>query len=165
MTDSSIYIRPAGSDDKEALADIISTSYRDVAVRFELTAENCPKHPSNCTLCWIEGDVDRGAKYYLLMAQDKPIGCVAVEMADQEVAYLERLAVLPEYRGQEYGTQLARHAMDLAQKEGAARMSIGIIAAQTELKQWYGSLGFNEGETRDFDHLPFMVTFMSYTFP
>ena len=164
MSSASIHIRAAGSDDRELLANIISTSYRDVAERFQLTAENCPKHPSNCTVRWIEGDVDRGAKYYLLMAQDKPIGCVAVEMADREVAYLERLAVLPEYRGKGYGRLLARHAMDLAQKKGAAQMSIGIIAAQTELKQWYDSLGFNEGETKEFDHLPFMVTFMSYQF-
>ena len=83
-------------------------------------------------------------------------------MANQEVAYLERLAVLPEYRGQGYGTRLARHAMASAQKKGAARMSIGIVAAQTELKQWYDRLGFKEGETKGFDHLPFMVTFMSY---
>lgn len=35
-------------------------------------------------------------------------------------------------------------------------------AAQTELKEWYQRLGFIEGETREFEHLPFSVTFMSY---
>jgi hypothetical protein len=41
-------------------------------------------------------------------------------------------------------------------------VSIGIIADHTILKNWYLKLGFIEGKTKSFDHLPFDVTFMSY---
>ena len=92
------------------------------------------------------------------------MGCVAVEIAEARVAYLERLAVLPPNRRRGYGSLLAQHALNLARKEGVDTVSIGIVAAQTELKHWYAGLGFFEGETKRFDHLPFRVTFMSYSF-
>jgi hypothetical protein len=41
-------IREADPDDKVLLTRLIRDSYRDVAERFNLTPENCPKHPSNC---------------------------------------------------------------------------------------------------------------------
>ena len=40
--------------------------------------------------------------------------------------------------------------------------SIGIIAKDTGLKQWYQRLGFNAGPIKTFDHLPFEVAFLSY---
>jgi hypothetical protein len=30
------------------------------------------------------------------------------------------------------------------------------------LKQWYQRIGFEEGKTEEFSHLPFQVTFMIY---
>jgi hypothetical protein len=45
---------------------------------------------------------------------------------------------------------------------GARRVNIGIIAEQTELKKWYKGIGFIEGESKEFPHLPFRVAFMSY---
>jgi hypothetical protein len=30
------------------------------------------------------------------------------------------------------------------------------------MKDWYKRLGFVEGESKEFSHLPFRVTFMSY---
>jgi len=45
---------------------------------------------------------------------------------------------------------------------GAHRVSIGIIAEHTELKNWYKRIGFVEGESKEFPPLPFRVTFMSY---
>jgi hypothetical protein len=50
-----------------------------------------------------------------------------------------------------------------AKRSGAHRVSIGVIAEQTELKSWYQKIGFIEAETKEFAHLPFRVTFMSYT--
>jgi len=41
-------------------------------------------------------------------------------------------------------------------------VSIGIIANDTQLKQWYKKIGFAEGETRKYEHLPFDVMFMTY---
>jgi len=156
-------IRKAITTDVAVLASVIRKSFRDVADRFSLTPQNCPKHPSNCTAGWIESDLARGVQYFILSQDDKPVGCVGLEHPRRDLCYLERLSVLPEWRQNGFGRTLARHAMERAKADGAKKISIGIIADQTELKHWYGGLGFVNIQTQIFSHLPFEVRFMEHT--
>ena len=157
-----INIRQAGSGDSSTLSGIIRESFRDVAVRFGLTYENCPKHPSNCTREWVDNDFSRGAIYYLLECDGTPAGCVALETAGPDLCYLERLAVLPACRRKGCGNALVDHIFTRAKALGKKQISIGIISEQTDLKRWYQKIGFVEGDTKEFAHLPFIVTFMKY---
>jgi GNAT superfamily N-acetyltransferase len=158
--DQSITIRDAASEDAAVLAGLIRESFRNVAVRFGLTPENCPKHPSNCTTVWIESDRSRGVRYFILSQNGESIGCVGLESPSPDLCYLERLAVLPGKRLRGFGRMLAEHALACARAGGARKVSIGIIADQTELKRWYADLGFAEVQTKTFQHLPFKVSFM-----
>ena len=151
----------ATQDDADRLTELIRRSFADVARRFELTPENCPKHPSNYTREWVEKDLERGVHYYILTVAGAAVGGVGVEQASPVTCYMERLAVLPEHRGNGYGTRLARHAVNRAKEMGAATVGIGIIAADTGLKNFYTTLGFEAGETQSFAHLPFEVAFMT----
>lgn len=164
MDESNLYdIRKAGQDDIPSLAQIIRHSYKDVARRFDLTPQNCPKHPSNYTNHWVQRDIDRGVVYYSLEKEREICGCVALEKAGPNLCYLERLSILPQHRRQGLGALLVRHIFKEARALDASSVGIGIIARQEELKQWYIRLGFVEGETKAFDHLPFKVTFLTYT--
>ncbi len=154
-------IRRARDSDIPLLADLIRRAYRDVAHRFGLTAENCPKHPSNCTSHWIRRDLDRGVRYFIYDIDAATVGCAAFEMAQERMAYLERLCVLPEHRRRGYGKALAEYVMAQAKRSGADRVGIGIIADQSDLKRWYRAIGFVEGESKSFAHLPFRVTFLT----
>ena len=158
-------IRAATIDDVSILSGLICHCYRDVAHRFGLTPENCPKHPSNCTEEWIQNDFSRAVSYYILEHNSLPAGCAALEMPDPGLGYLERLAVLPANRRKGFGRRLIDHVFSRAQDSGIKKISIGIIAAQTELKRWYQKIGFVEGDTKEFKHLPFLVTFMTYNLP
>ena len=153
-------IREATIDDTEVIAKIIAEAHRDVAQRFSLTPDNCPKHPSNCNKSWIQSDIARGVQYFLLSHENNLIGCVALEIPNTNVCYLERLSVLPEKRGKHFGINLVQHTIDYAESKGVHKVSIGIIAEHTELKDWYKNLGFIEVETKSFPHLPFQVCFM-----
>ena len=133
-----------------------------MAERFGLTVENCPRHASNCTADWIEKDMDRGVTYFVLESEGRVVGSVALERAKPEVCYLERLAVLPDQRKRGFGKALVAHVLSEAGKLGCRDVSIGVIADQAELKDWYRRLGFVETENREFAHLPFLVTFMLY---
>ena len=154
-------IRTACPGDEEMLSRLIRQSFKDVARRFGLTLQNCPKHPSNCSAQWLKNDFLRGVSYYILELEGQPAGCAAFELADPGLGYLERLAVLPPFRCNGYGLCLVDHVFAAAKARGAKYLSIGIIAGQTELKHWYQKVGFVEDETRTFEHLPFAVTFMS----
>ncbi len=163
MTNKWVHIRGAKSTDVLVLADLIRAAYRDVADRFQLTQTNCPKHPSNCTDEWIEKDLaPRGVRYFILELQGSPVGSIAIESASVDLCYLERLAVLPHTRNKGYGHQLVEHVFETARQLGLKIISIGIIAQQTDLKQWYQKIGFIEGEIKEFKHLPFQVRFMTY---
>lgn len=135
-------------------------SFRTVAERFGLTAENCPRHPSNCTAEWVESEMDEGVRYFVLEDDDGPCGCVALERRDAETCYLERLAVLPEHRHRGHGRALVQHALAEARRLGAERVELAMIAGDGRLRRWYEEFGFRLKETRTFDHLPFEVTFM-----
>jgi N-acetylglutamate synthase-like GNAT family acetyltransferase len=155
-------IRICTKKDTQILAEIIQRSFRDVAERFGLTPENAPSHPSNCTVDWIRKDMERGVTYFAIENKNHVVGCVALEQASTEVCYLERLAVLPDQRRRGLGKALVNHALSEAKRLGVNYVSIGIIAEHTELKDWYKGLGFVEGESKEFPHLPFRVTFMAY---
>jgi len=157
------YISKAGVDDIDTLATVIGKAYRDVAERFDLTPQNCPKHPSNCTDQWVQSDMDRGVVYYMLEINGVKCGSAALEKAGTDICYLERLSVLPAYRRQGLGTMMVRHIFKEAKRLGVSSVGIGIIARQHELKQWYLQLGFVENETKSYDHLPFEVMFLSYS--
>ena len=161
-TDTNMQIKVANLDDVAILSGLVRNSYRDVAQRFDLTSENCPKHPSNCTDDWIRNDFTRGVSYYIIAHNGRPTGCAALEIPEPDLGYLERLAVLPADRRQGIGRRLVDHVFNRAKAAGVKKISIGIIGAQTDLKRWYQKIGFIEGATKEFEHLPFRVTFMTF---
>jgi predicted GNAT family N-acyltransferase len=61
------------------------------------------------------------------------------------------------------GRALVERALADTRRSGASTVSLGIIAAQKELRDWYESIGFIVTETKAFPHLPFHVTLMAYT--
>ncbi len=155
-------IRRATIDDIPVLIDLIRQSFRDVAKRFGLTRKNCPTHPSFYTADRMRSDFEKNIQYFLLQNENLPAGCVALERAAPDTCYLERLGILPEKRRKGFGTALVQHVFSEASSLGAKRISIGIIANDNELKSWYVNIGFSEKETKEFTHLPFLVTFMIY---
>ena len=155
-------IRICTKEDVQVLAKTIRSSFLDITERFGLTPENAPRHPSNCTVDWIQKEMEDGVTYFAIENENHVFGCIALEQANSEVCYLERLAVLPNQRRSGFGKALVEHALSEAKLHGFNYISIGIIAEQTELKKWYTGLGFVEGESKEFPHLPFRVTFMSY---
>ena len=156
-------IREAGAQDLATLAQLVRESNKDVAVTFGLTADNCPKHTSLCTEDWVRADFARGERYFILEDRGAPVACVAYENPSPGLAYLNRLSVLPAYRRRGVGERLVGHIVDLARAASIATISIGVIGEHGELQRWYRKLGFVDGETRRFAHLPFTVKYMSCT--
>jgi len=153
-------IRAASAQDASTLAHLISSANREVATRFGLTQENCPKHPSFCTADWVLADMARGECYFLAEETSGPIACVAFEVAGAALAYLNRLSVLPAQQRQGVGAQLVQHVLQLARATHVQRLSIGVIAQHSALQHWYHQFGFVTAETKHFAHLPFSVTYM-----
>lgn len=155
-------IREATSADQATIARLVSESNKDVAIRFGLNATNCPKHPSFCTPAWVEADFARGERYFILEHESVPVACVAYERPTAELAYLNRLSVLPAFRRRGIGARLVEFIIRQAQADAAKTISIGVIGDHVGLQAWYAKLGFVPGENKRFAHLPFSVTYMSF---
>ncbi len=157
-------IRIGTKADLGILVDVIQNSFQDVAERFGLTPQNSPTHPSNCRPEWLVREMDRGVTYYILETAGRSVGCAALEKINDQVCYLERLAVLPEVRRKGYGEALVRHVLSQARLLNVYRVQIGIIADHRELHDWYEKFGFEDTESKTFPQLVFQVTFMAYYF-
>lgn len=162
---TAMQIREATTEDLATIAMLVSESNKDVAVKFGLNAENCPKHPSFCTEAWVKADLARGETYFILEVNSKPIACVAYESPSTGLAYLNRLSVLPAHRNRGAGARLVQHIVQHARSASIQTISIGVIGEHIELQRWYDKLGFRDGETKHFPHLPFSVKYMAYEVP
>lgn len=149
------------SSDIDVLVEIIRTSFQAVAERFGLTPHDSPTHPSNCRAEWLLREMNRGVTFYLLEVDDQPVGCAALERVNDEVIYLERLAVLPGQRRLGFGEALVRHILSKARLVHARRVDIGIIAEDQDLASWYAKLGFEEVESEKYPQLICRVAFMT----
>jgi GNAT superfamily N-acetyltransferase len=139
---------------------VIQNSFRTVAEEFSLTIENCPTHPFFVTIQQLKVLKAKGVRLFGLFLSADQVGFVAVERANETLYYMEKLAVLPEYRHKGYSTKLVAFVLDYVRNGGGQRLSIGIIDEHKVLKDWYGKLGFVEISTTKFPHLPFTVCFM-----
>jgi diamine N-acetyltransferase len=154
------HIRRATEGDISLLTNLIRNSFKDVANQFNITPENCPTHPSNCTSDWVKTELKKGTEYFIVSDESAPVGCVAMEKANREVYFLERLAVLPEYRDKGYGHTLVDYCFMQAKERMAKRVEAGVIADHVELVEWYRRLGFRFKQRARFNHIPFPVAFM-----
>jgi ribosomal protein S18 acetylase RimI-like enzyme len=150
-------VTPAMLDD---CAKVIRESFITVANDFNLTRENAPTNPA-----FIEGDTlnkmyEKNISMFTVYKSDVQIGFVAIEKADDTLYYMEKLAILPEYRHKGYGIKVMDFVMRFVKSRGGKRVSIGIINENTVLKNWYISYGFRETGTKTYPHLPFTVCFM-----
>jgi ribosomal protein S18 acetylase RimI-like enzyme len=150
-------------DDLKESAKAIRDSFITVANEFCLTQENCPTNPTFISFEKLKELSEKGVKMFGLFCDEKQSGFVAIEKSDNGIYYMEKLAILPEYRHIGFGKKLMNFVFDYVKQENGRKVSIGIINENTVLKNWYKNNGFIETGIRTFDHLPFLVCFMEKT--
>ena len=161
MAGPEISIREFGKD--EYLGNsltVIQESFLTVAGEFNFTEENCPSNPAFTKPEKLEQMRDSGISMFGLFEGGRQIGFVALERATNQLFYIERLAVLPEFRHKGYGKALLDFAFDYLKAQGAKQASIGIVNENSVLKHWYRCYGFQEIDLKKYEHLPFTVCFM-----
>ncbi|MGE5398508.1 MAG: GNAT family N-acetyltransferase, partial [Chitinophagales bacterium] len=142
---------------------IIRESFKTVADEFHLTKENAPTNPAFIGLDVLIGMYEKKIVMFAVMDNQKYIGFVAIERANDKTYYMEKLAVIPEYRHKGYGKAIMDFVVNHVKEKEGIKISIGIINENTVLKSWYLNYGFVEYETKVFGHLPFTVCLMEKT--
>jgi len=149
-------------DDFQLLAKLLNDSFMTVAHEFGITKKNCPFHNAFISSDMLKSKLANNREFYRLDVNEKPVGFIAIEKSEKEkdTFYIEKVAVLPDYRHNGLGKQLMDFATERIKELGGKRVSIGLIDLHDTLKQWYKNQGYIETGTKVFDHLPFNVCFM-----
>ena len=92
-------------------------------------------------------ETDDRAWHIMMFDGDKPIAnCRVFESGQKGTFILGRLAVLKEYRGKDYGSELVKEAETLVTQKGGSRIT---LHAQCRVQKFYNTLGFQEYGTAD----------------
>lgn len=152
----------SGSDLSMAI-EILNKSHQTIAVEFGFTKQNNPTNNAFIDEQTLRTQLSKGIDLYVMSLDKKQIACIAIEKSLKEVGtfYIEKVSVIPEYRHRGYGEMLMDFATKKIKELGGKTISIALIDSNTRLKKWYNSQGFIETGTKDFNHLPFRVCFMS----
>ncbi len=141
-------------------AKIIRDSFITVANDFDLTKENAPTNPAFIEVDALNKMYEKNIDMFIVAKKDAYIGFVAIEKANDEMYYMEKLATVPEYRHKGYGKRMMDFVVSYVKDREGKKISIGIINENEVLKKWYLSYGFVEKEIKVFNHLPFTVCLM-----
>jgi len=153
-------IRPIGINDLQDCLRVINESFATVAKEFNLTEQNCPRHPSFMKIDTLQKRFAEGYQMFGLYDQEKLVGYVSMSIDENNAAELHNLSVLPDYRHKGYGKNLLDYCEKRAKELGCGKIKIEIIEENKILKDWYLKNGFNHLFAKKFDHLPFTVGFM-----
>jgi ribosomal protein S18 acetylase RimI-like enzyme len=150
-------------DDLTRVVRVLNESHGTVAEEYGFTKETNPTNSA-----FIDGDalrklLQKGIELYSLGEDENLIGCIAIEksMKEPDTYYIEKVSVLPKYRRCGYGLRLMEFATEKIRKKGGKWISIALIDANKNLKNWYLKQGFMETGTKIFPNLPFTICFMN----
>ena len=155
----SLVIKPV-IDELDKWAELLRDAFITVADDFGITRENAPSNPAFAEADSLSGMINKGVSLFGVYYDSQRAGFIALENAGNGSWYMERLAVLPEYRHKGIGIKLMDFAFATVKERGGEKISIGIINENKMLKNWYTEYGFIETGIRTFKHLPFEVCFM-----
>lgn len=149
-------------DNFKPYVSILNESFITVAKEFGLIKKNCPANSAFISENELRNQLTDYREFYFMDYNHYIIGFVGIEKSktDEFVFYIEKLAVLPEYRHNNFGKQLMDFAIARIKDLKGKRISIGLIDENFRLKKWYVQQGFHETRKETFDHLPFTVCFM-----
>jgi ribosomal protein S18 acetylase RimI-like enzyme len=146
--------------DLEECAEVIRKGFSTIAKDFGLTIENCPSNGAFIQKERLLAEKDKGHYMYGMICEDQMIGYMQLEKSNEDMYFLQKLVVLPQYRHLGLGKKLLDYAKERVQEFGGSSLSISIIEENTVLKNWYLAYGFHTTGIRKFEHLPFTVGFM-----
>lgn len=96
----------------------------------------------------------------ILFVDAEPIGTIGSYKKD-EIGNIERLAILPRFRGNDYGKLLLEKTETELFNNGCKVINLSIVASFKRLQKYYEQNGYSCNDKKRFPSLPFEVLFLS----
>ena len=150
-------------NDSRAITDVLNKASMTVALEFDLTKENAPRHPAFIGSDVIELQLSKGLKMYGYIINNQIVGCVGYWSDNDKIYHIERLAVLSEYRHLGIGKKLMPFVENEITENGGKIAEIHVLDRNSLLVAWYKKLGYVEIRIDELKHLPFNSCVMNKT--
>lgn len=150
-------------NDLSSIIKVLNISFATVASEFGFTKETNPTNNAFIDEQTLRSQLNKGITLYTLSINKKITGCIGIEKSstDTDTFYIEKVAVLPEFRHKGLGLELMNFAIHKIKECAGKAVSVALIDSNTKLKAWYSKQGFTPTGHKDFEHLPFRVCFMN----
>ena len=105
---------------------------------------------------FLGNQMDNGMQLYLAYEEKQPVGYMALMPVSKDKIKLDKLYLLPETRGKNYGRQILSFAESASKQEGAIFLTLNVNRFNPSL-QFYEKCGFAVVEEVDIALGPFML--------
>jgi ribosomal protein S18 acetylase RimI-like enzyme len=152
-----------GNEDLSLFAAVIREAFQTVATDLGLTRENNPTNPAFIDTERLSRLRNGRVRFYAPYYHGEPVGFIVIEQSpdDDTTFFIEKLAILPGFRGRGYGKHLMDFAASKVSDLGGKKVSVALIDENRRLKDWYKEQGYVVTKLKEFGHLPFTVCFMA----
>lgn len=154
-----IYMKKADVQDAEIISNLIRESFKQQADALLLTETDYPGYVAFESRAQAQERLQR-TEVYLLLEHGTPIGTIGFFQQDQ-TGHIERLAIIPERRGHQYGKALLKFAEAELHGTGCTQINLSIVARFPRLRNYYENLGYSHYLTKPVPSLPFEVAYLS----
>ncbi len=121
---------------------VIRQSFHTVAEAYGLPEESCVASGSFIKMDRLMQDFRRGVKLLGCLCDGTAAGYMQLESINPGSFILDKMAVLPEYRGRGIGAKMVEYATAYACKHGGLTLTISVFAIDKSLIDWYIRHGF-----------------------
>jgi len=99
--------------------------------------------------------LSKGGSIFMVYADAKPVGCVALIPMGNGVYELSKMAVAPTLRGQGIGRRLLQYAIDQAKSIGATSVFLGSSTKLANAVHLYEAIGFRHVAPNTLPPMPY----------
>lgn len=154
-----LHIKKADVRDAQILSTLIRKSFKQQADELQISGTDYPGYVAFESTEMAQERLQR-TEVYLLLEHGTPIGTIGFSQQGQ-TGFIERLAVIPEHRGHQYGQVLLRYAEAELYGMGCTKIHLTIVAGFLRLRAYYENLGYSHYLTKPVPSLPFEVAYLS----
>ncbi len=148
--------------DAALVARMVRRAFRPQAAILGVNKVDHPYYAAFQTAARVRQRMAEGGQVVIAWRGEEPVGTLTYMRGRHhpDDGWIERVAVLPEYRRRKYGEALMAHAEKRLRKLGAKKLRLAIVKQFDHLRRFYERQGYRATETKRYPGMPFEVEFM-----
>jgi GNAT superfamily N-acetyltransferase len=135
----SIYVRPATTEDAADIRNVMQVSFGEYQAVLKLAT---PPAALSETIEDIEAAINNQTVFVAIYNRMKTVGTIRVRKATDEVAYISRFAVVPNWQQDGAGSALMDAAVDWCKENGCRAVALHTAVKMIKLARFYHGCGF-----------------------